>query len=78
MHRLLLSVADTPRGGGGGVSGQKKFCVPKIGLKCPASLINLIFSPEENFYDVGGWVGGWIGRPGLAKAPNEPLPPPGQ
>ena len=36
------------------VTGQKNICVPKIGLKCPASLINFIFLPEENVSDVGG------------------------
>ena len=44
----------------------------KKSLKFPAPLINFIFLPEEKFSDVGGWVG----RPGLARAPNNPPAPP--
>ena len=43
-------------GVGGWVRGQKKVCVPKIHFQFRAPLIS--FSPEENFSDVGGWVGG--------------------
>ena len=42
----------------GGIRGQTKVCVPKIGLDFPAPLINFIL-PEENFS-------------GLARAPNNP------
>ena len=56
----------------GRVRGQKNVCVPQIGLKFPAPLITLIFWPEEKFSDVGGERGG---RPGLPRAPNNPLPP---
>ena len=60
--RPLLSAADR---------GQKKFCVPKIGLKFPALLITFILCRSAS--DVSGWEG----RPGLARAPNNPPPPPG-
>ena len=54
-------------GRGGGVRGQKKGYTPKISLKFLALLINEFhFLSEDNFSDVGGWVG-W---PGLARAPN--------
>ena len=35
----------------------KKVCVPKLGLKFPAPLINFIFPPEGKIADVGGGVG---------------------
>ena len=69
--RLLLK-EKTPRGGGGGVRGQKKLCVlcvPKIGLKFPVPLRNFIFRLRKLFLM---WVGGWVGRPGLARAPSNP------
>ena len=47
----------------------KKFCVPEIGVKFPAPLINFIFCLRKNFLM---WVGGWVGRPELARAPNHP------
>ena len=50
--------------GGGGVRGQGKICVPTIG-----PFHKFLFLPEENFSDVGGWVG----RPGLARAPKPPI-----
>ena len=57
--------------GGGGSEAKKKSCVPKIGLKFPAPLINFIFCRRTIFSDVV-----WVGRLGLARAPNN-LPPPG-
>ena len=60
-------------GGGGGVRGQDKACVPKIGLKFPAPLINFIFLPEENVSDVRGGVGG---SAGAGQGPKPALPPP--
>ena len=46
---------------------KKRVCVPQIGLEFPAPLIKFIFWPEANFLM---WVGGGVGRPGLARAPN--------
>ena len=68
----LPSVADTlpPPRGGGWVRGQNRFVYLKIGLKFPAPFINFIFHPRNNVFDVGEWVG----RPGLARAPNTPPP----
>ena len=42
--RPLLSGWLILYGGGGGVRGQKKVCVPKIDLQVRAPLINFIFS----------------------------------
>ena len=53
--RPLLSVADP----GVGVSEAKKVCVPKIGLKFPAPLINLFFCQRKIFLM---WVGGLVGQ----------------
>ena len=67
-----------PGGGGGGGSSpseseaKKTVCVPKISLQFSGPCDKFQFSPEENFSDVDGWVG----RPGLARAPNNPPPPP--
>ena len=61
-----------PRGGGGGVRGQKKVCVRNIGLNYPAPLINFIFCLRTIFLMC---VGGWVGRLGLA-SPRPPPPPP--
>ena len=51
----------TSRGGGRlgrCVRGQKKVCVPKIGLKSPAPLINFNFCPTKKFLILeGGWAG---------------------
>ena len=47
------------RGGGGGVRGQKKVCVPKIDLQVRAPLINFIFFLRKNFLM---WVGGWVSQ----------------
>ena len=47
------------------VRGLKKVCVPKIGLKLPAPLIGIIFCLRKIFLM-------WVGRPGLARAPNNP------
>ena len=60
-----------PGGGGGAgwVRGQN-VSAPKIGLRFPAPLINFIFCPRK-FFDVGVQVG----RPGLARAPNNPPTP---
>ena len=58
---------------GGWIRGPKKVCVPKISLKFPAPLINFIYCLRKIFSDVVGWVG----RPGLARAPNPPPPLPG-
>ena len=63
----LLCGQTTP--GGGGVRGQKKVCVPKIGLAFLAPLTNFIFLSQEKISDVDGRVG----RPGLVTPP----PPPG-
>ena len=63
-----------PPPGGGGSEAKKKVCVPKIGLKFPAPLINFTFRLRKGFLMWGG--GG--GRLGLASAPNAkaPLAPP--
>ena len=47
-------------------------CVPKMGLKFSGPFDKFHFLPEENFSDVG-W---WVGRPGLARASNTPPPTP--
>ena len=65
----------SPRGegvwGGGGQRPKKKFLYLKSASNFrPFDTFH--FLPEENFSDVGGWVG-W---PGLARAPNNPPPPP--
>ena len=54
---------------GGWGRGQQKVCVPEIGLKFPALLINFIFCLRKIFLT---WVGGGAGRTGLARAPNNP------
>ena len=46
----------------------------KSAFKFPAPLL-FSFSREENLSDMGGWMGGWVGRPGMARAPNDPLSP---
>ena len=68
-----LSVADTLPPPPPPAPGQrpKKFCVPKIGLKFPAPLMDFIFSRTKNFSGVGG---GAVVQPGLARAPNNPPP----
>ena len=53
--------------GGGGLRGQKKVCVPKMGLSFWLSIQNFIF-PKE-FFDFG--CGG-----GLAGGGGPPDPPP--
>ena len=61
----------TPPGGWGGQRPKKSLCTqnwPQIS----GPLNKFHFLPEENFSDVGGWGG----RPGLARAPNNPPPPP--
>ena len=55
----------------GGSEANTKVCVPKIGLKFPASLVHFIFPRRKMFLMGGG------GRPGLARAPDEPSPPGG-
>ena len=55
-----------------GVRGQKTVCLPKIGLKFPAPLINFSFCRRKPFLM---WGGGGIGL-GLARAPNNPPSPP--
>ena len=62
--RLLLGLADTPPPGVGWVDQRlKKICVPKLGLKFPASLIVFISSLRNIFLVwVDGWVGGWVRR----------------
>ena len=73
QSRLLLSVADTlpPGMGRGSEAKKKKGFVPKICIKSPACLINFGFSPEDDFADVGRWVGrGWAGP--LPTAPPQP------
>ena len=64
LYCLTTPRVGRPRGEGGGVRAQEKACVPKTGLKFPATLINFIFLPEENVSDVGGG-----GRPGLGRPP---------
>ena len=51
----------------------KKVCVPQIGLKFPAPLLNFMFCRRNSFLM---WVGGWGGWPGPARAPNPAPPPP--
>ena len=53
-------------GGGSGVRGQKTVCVPKIGLKFPASNFRH-FLPKDNISCGGGGVGG--GWPGPQTTP---------
>ena len=63
------------RGGLGGWGGQrpkKKFSCPKNQPQISGPFNNIHFLPEENVSDEGGWVG----RPGLARAPNNAPPPP--
>ena len=65
----MATVTDTPRGGGGGERPKRKNgCVPQVDLEFRAPLIKFIF-PEEQFSDVGGWVG-------RAEEPRLPFPPP--
>ena len=52
----------------GWVRGQKNVCVPKIGLKFPAPLINFIFCLRKILLM---WVGGSVGR----GWPSPPPPP---
>ena len=60
---------------GGGGQRPKKVCVPKIGLKFPAPLINSIFCRRTVCSDAGGWVGG---SAGAGQGPKQaPPPPPG-
>ena len=61
----------TPPPGGWVVRGPKKVCVPKIGLTFPAPLINFSFGLRKIFLM---WVGGSVGQPGLARAPNTHTP----
>ena len=56
-----------------GADAKEKVCVPEIGLRFPASFVNFGF-PMRDFFLM--WVGGWVGRPGLARDPNAPPPPP--
>ena len=74
LTRPLLSVADTlpppPLAGVRGlVRGQEKVCVPKIGLKFPALLINVIFCRRIFFLM---WVGGLVGAGQGPKHPPSP------
>ena len=83
-HQVIASWAKYPFPWGGRRSeARKEFVYLKMGLKPPAPLINFIFHfhffhffsffhflPDEKFSDVGGG-----GRPGLARAPNNPPPP---
>ena len=70
--RLLLPVADTLPPWGGS-RGFEKFVHPNSTSNF-GRLEKCHFSRKENFVDVGGWVGGWVGRgwPG----PQTPPPPP--
>ena len=52
-------------GGGGGAEAQKTVCVPKIGLKFPAPLINFIVCRRNTFLMWGG------GRPGAGQGPKQ-------
>ena len=56
-------------GEGGGQRPKKKGCVSNTGLKIPAPFISFIFCRRTSFLMLGGG-----GRPGLARAPNNPLP----
>ena len=53
--------------GGGGVRGRKTVCVPKIGLRFPAPVINSILCRRKLFLM-------WVGR-GRAGPQTPPLPP---
>ena len=59
-----------PWGWGWGVRGQKTVCVPAIGLKCPASLMNVIFPTRKISLMWGG------GSAGAGRGPKAPPPPP--
>ena len=54
------------------VARPKKVCVPETGIQFRASVVKFISFSEKNFHVLGGWVG----RPGLTRAPNDPPPPP--
>ena len=41
---------------------MKQFFVPQIDLQLRAPFDEFIFSPEEEFSDVSGWVGGSAGQ----------------
>ena len=75
-HRPRLSEGSTPPRPpppppGGGQRSNKKVCVPEIGLKFPAPLINFIFCLRKSFLMR---VGGWVRLTG--QGPNPPPPPP--
>ena len=57
-----------------GSEATKNFVYLKIGLIFPAPLIHFIFCLRKVLLM---WMGGGVGRPGLARAPNNPRPPRG-
>ena len=57
-----------PRGGGGGVRGQKKVCIPKIDLQLRAPLTSFLL--RKIFLM---WLGGYVGQ---AEEPRLQSPPP--
>ena len=72
---------NPPPPGGGGVRGQKKVCVPKIGIvkiirkviKISGPFDKFHFLSEEDFSDVGAGGGG-AGPAEAGQCPKQPPP----
>ena len=79
-HQCCASVHSTSaRALLSGWVGQrpKKVCVPKIGLKFPAALINFIFCRRKFFLMWAGGGGSAGAGQGPKQSPPSPPPPPG-